>query len=88
MIILNIKKSEKKRSCVYFKMIFIFRNLDVGEDNEIGEGEDEDEGERDLVTGLHCKIVVQFEDHKDFYNALKVLCGRSLNKVGSYSLRF
>ncbi|KAK4387607.1 hypothetical protein Sango_2367300 [Sesamum angolense] len=57
------------------------RNLDVGEDNDIGQDEDEDS--RDLVSGLHCKIVVQFESHKDFYNALKVLCGRSLIKQGS-----
>ncbi|KAK4434353.1 hypothetical protein Salat_0598100 [Sesamum alatum] len=57
------------------------RNLDVGEDNDIGQDEDEDSG--DLVSGLHCKIVVQFESHKDFYNALKVLCGRSLIKQGS-----
>ncbi|KAL6504316.1 hypothetical protein OROGR_026239 [Orobanche gracilis] len=57
------------------------RNLDVGEDNDRGEDEDEDGG--DLVSGLHCKVVVQYEGHKDFYNALKVLCGRSLNKDGS-----
>ncbi|KAL8487680.1 hypothetical protein ACS0TY_023678 [Phlomoides rotata] len=57
------------------------RNLDVGEDNEKGEHEDEDDG--NLVSGLHCKIVVQFEGHKDFCHALKVLCGRSLNKQGS-----
>ncbi|KAI3460149.1 hypothetical protein Pfo_016812 [Paulownia fortunei] len=57
------------------------RNLDVGEDIDIGEDEDDDGG--DLVSGLHCKIVVQFEGHKDFYNALKVLCGRSFSKQGS-----
>ncbi|KAL7085318.1 hypothetical protein ACP275_14G275000 [Erythranthe tilingii] len=57
------------------------RNLDVSEDNDIGEDEDEDGG--NLVTGLNCKIVVQFESHKDFCNALKILSGRSLNKQGS-----
>lgn len=62
--------------------MFIFRNLDVGEDNEKGEHEEND---GNLVSGLNCKIVVQFEGHKDFYNALKVLCGRSLNKVGKCS---
>lgn len=36
-----------------------------------------------LVSGLNCKIVVQFEKYKDFYNALKVLCGRSMQKVGN-----
>ncbi|PIN12437.1 hypothetical protein CDL12_14949 [Handroanthus impetiginosus] len=56
------------------------RNLDVGEDNGIDEDGDEDDN---LVSGLHCKIVVQFEDHKDFYDALKVLSGRSLSKQGS-----
>ncbi|KAL3634128.1 hypothetical protein CASFOL_021182 [Castilleja foliolosa] len=58
------------------------RTLDVGEDNDRGEDEDEEDG-GDLVSGLHCKIVVQYESYKDFYNALKVLCGRSLNKQGS-----
>ncbi|KAH7523733.1 hypothetical protein FEM48_Zijuj06G0043300 [Ziziphus jujuba var. spinosa] len=32
---------------------------------------------------LHCKIVVQFEKYRDFYNTLKVLCCRSLQKQGS-----
>lgn len=61
----------------------MYRNLDVGEDNDIGEDGDEDGG--NLISGLHCRIVVQFEGHKDFCNALKVLCGRSLNKVDSIS---
>ncbi|MCD9643732.1 hypothetical protein HAX54_031401 [Datura stramonium] len=55
------------------------RNLHVAEDNGIGE--DADEG--DIVSGLHCKIVVRFEKHKDFFDALKVLCGRSMQKQGS-----
>ncbi|XP_060199327.1 uncharacterized protein LOC132627768 [Lycium barbarum] len=55
------------------------RNLHVAEDNGIGD--DADEG--DIVSGLHCKIVVRFETHKDFFDALKVLCGRSLQKQGS-----
>ncbi|KAK6116031.1 hypothetical protein DH2020_008300 [Rehmannia glutinosa] len=64
-----------------FSALGKIRNLDVGEDNDRGEDEDEDGG--DLVSGLHCKIVVQYEGHKGFYNALKILCGRSLNKQGS-----
>ncbi|XP_051150778.1 uncharacterized protein LOC127265140 [Andrographis paniculata] len=64
-----------------FSVFGKIRCLDVGEDNDAGEGEDEDN--ENLVSGLHCKIVAQFEDHKDFCNALKVLCGRSLNKQGS-----
>ncbi|EPS70545.1 hypothetical protein M569_04213, partial [Genlisea aurea] len=54
------------------------RNLDVGEDSGIG-----DEDGDDIVSGLHCKIVVQFESHRDFCDALKALCGRSLLKQGS-----
>lgn len=58
------------------------RNLDVAEDDDKSKQPDEDDG--DIVPGLQCKIVVRFEKYKDFYNALKVLCGRSLQKV--YSL--
>ncbi|KZV54531.1 hypothetical protein F511_01329 [Dorcoceras hygrometricum] len=57
------------------------RNLDVAEDNDIAEDDVED-GE-DLVSGLNCKIVVRFKGHTEFYNALKVFCGRSLIKQGS-----
>ncbi|CAA0840715.1 ZCW7 [Striga hermonthica] len=57
------------------------RNLEVGEDNVRGEDENEDSG--DLVSGLHCKILVQYESYEDFSNALKILSGRSLNKQGS-----
>ncbi|OMO70778.1 A-kinase anchor protein 17A-like protein [Corchorus olitorius] len=57
------------------------RLFNVAEDNDFGEGSDEDD--LDIVSGLYCKIVVQFEKHQDFYNALKVLCGRSLQKQGS-----
>ncbi|CAN0905700.1 hypothetical protein LINGRAHAP2_LOCUS23822 [Linum grandiflorum] len=52
------------------------RNLSVVEDVEDKVGED-------IMSGLHCKIVVQFEKHTDFCNALRVLCGRSLQKQGS-----
>lgn len=48
---------------------------DFGKDGN-GDGED-------IISGLHCKITVQFESHRDFYNALKVLSGRSLQKVGN-----
>ncbi|KDP41615.1 hypothetical protein JCGZ_16022 [Jatropha curcas] len=57
------------------------RNLNVTEDDD--HGKDVDEDAVDIISGLHCKIVVQFEKHRDFYNALKVLCGRSLQKQGS-----
>ncbi|KAK4797004.1 hypothetical protein SAY86_029330 [Trapa natans] len=56
------------------------RNISVAEDNDFGQDGEEEAG---LVSGLHCKIVVQFEKFKDFHNALKVLCGRSMQKQGS-----
>ncbi|KAL3840493.1 hypothetical protein ACJIZ3_025084 [Penstemon smallii] len=61
-----------------FSALGNIRNLDVAEDNDTGDDEDED-----LVSGLNCKIVVRFKTYTDFYNALKVLCGRSLIKQGS-----
>ncbi|GAU27342.1 hypothetical protein TSUD_05680 [Trifolium subterraneum] len=56
------------------------RNLNVAEDDSDKDAND-DSG--DLVSGLYCKIVVQFEKYKDFHDALGVLCGRSLQKQGS-----
>lgn len=57
------------------------RTLEVAEDNDRAEDAVEDGG--DLVSGLNCKIVVRFKGHTEFYNALKILCGRSLVKQGS-----
>ncbi|XP_004498993.1 uncharacterized protein [Cicer arietinum] len=57
------------------------RNLNVAEDDYSGKDANEDSG--DLVSGLYCKIVVQFEKYQDFHDALRVLCGRSLQKQGS-----
>ncbi|KAK7291056.1 hypothetical protein RIF29_05919 [Crotalaria pallida] len=57
------------------------RNLNVAEDDDLGKDANEDSG--DLVSGLYCKIVVQFEKHRDFQYALRVLCSRSLQKQGS-----
>ncbi|KAJ0024077.1 hypothetical protein Pint_08641 [Pistacia integerrima] len=54
------------------------RNLNVAEDDDLGKDADEDETV--IVSGLHCKIVVQFEKYRDFYNALKVLCGQLIAK--------
>lgn len=64
-----------------FSALGKIRNLDVAEDD--GMGKDTDEDDEDIVCGLQCKIVVRFEDHKEFCKALKVLCGRSLQKQGS-----
>lgn len=58
------------------------RNLNVASDD--GLGENAQEGGDGIISGLQCKIVVQFEKHDDFYNALKVLCGRSMLKVDSF----
>lgn len=55
------------------------RNISVADDDDFGRESDEDTD--GLVSGLHCKIVVQFEKHEDFHNAMKALCGRSLEKV-------
>ncbi|KAI5393290.1 hypothetical protein KIW84_060418, partial [Lathyrus oleraceus] len=56
------------------------RNLNVAEDDS---GKDANEDSVDLVSGLYCKIVVQFEKYRDFHDALRVLSGRSLQKQGS-----
>lgn len=63
---------------IHAASLSLYRNISVAEDNDFGQDGDEDAG---LVSGLHCKIVVQFEKFKDFHNALKVLCGRSMQKV-------
>lgn len=60
----------------------VYRNLNIAVDDDFGKDGNEDE--EDIISGLHCKITVQFEKHRDFYNALKVLSGRSLQKVGIY----
>ncbi|KAI3409054.1 uncharacterized protein J3R85_019852 [Psidium guajava] len=57
------------------------RNISVADDDDFGRESDEDTD--GLVSGLHCKIVVQFEKHEDFHKAMKALCGRSLEKQGS-----
>ncbi|KAI3825544.1 hypothetical protein L1987_07034 [Smallanthus sonchifolius] len=64
-----------------FSTLGKIRNLDVAEDDGIDKDADEDD--EDIVSGLQCKIVVRFEDHREFSKALKVLCGRSLQKQGS-----
>ncbi|KAK8933280.1 hypothetical protein KSP39_PZI015288 [Platanthera zijinensis] len=37
----------------------------------------------DVVPGLQCKVWVQFESYDEFSNAVRVLCGRSMQKEGS-----
>ncbi|KAG5414685.1 hypothetical protein IGI04_002252 [Brassica rapa subsp. trilocularis] len=57
------------------------RNFNVAEDDNLGKDADEYSG--DLVSGLYCKIVVQFEKYNDFVNAMKAFCGRSMQKEGT-----
>nr|VDD51204.1 unnamed protein product [Brassica oleracea] len=57
------------------------RNFNVAEDDNLGKDTDEYSG--DLVSGLYCKIVVQFEKYNDFVNAMKAFCGRSMQKEGT-----
>ncbi|CAA7031285.1 unnamed protein product [Microthlaspi erraticum] len=57
-------------------------NLNVAEDDDLGKDADESNG-GDLVSGLHCKIVVQFEKYNDFVNAMKAFSGRSMQKEGT-----
>ncbi|KAL5559178.1 hypothetical protein UlMin_035389 [Ulmus minor] len=57
------------------------RNLNVAEDDDLVKDGNDDGA--DIISGLHCKIVVQFEKYLEFYNTLKVLCCRSLQKEGS-----
>ncbi|KAL2895001.1 A-kinase anchor protein 17B [Bienertia sinuspersici] len=55
------------------------RNLNVAEDDDLGKDADDE----DMISGLQCRIFIQFEQYKDFSSALKVLCSRSLQKEGS-----
>ncbi|XP_043714137.1 uncharacterized protein LOC122662544 isoform X2 [Telopea speciosissima] len=63
-----------------FSVFGKIRNLNVAEDDDLGKNTEES---GDIVSGLQCKIVVQFEKYEHFYDALKLLCGRSLQKQGS-----
>lgn len=62
--------------------LILYRNLNVAEDDYLGNDTDEDAAH--IISGLHCKIVVQFENYRDFYSTLKVLCCRSLQKVENF----
>ncbi|XP_078436863.1 ZCW7 [Wolffia australiana] len=59
-----------------FSVLGKIRNLNVASDDGSGKG-------GDLLSGLHCKVWVQFEDYNDFCAATKALCGRSMCKEGS-----
>ncbi|XP_058069811.1 uncharacterized protein LOC131218939 isoform X2 [Magnolia sinica] len=65
-----------------FSVFGKIRNLNVAGDDDLGKTDEEGKGVG-IVSGLQCKIWVQFENHDDFCNAVKVLCGRSMQKQGS-----
>ncbi|PKU63128.1 hypothetical protein MA16_Dca027763 [Dendrobium catenatum] len=39
-----------------------------------------------VVPGLQCKVWVQFENYDEFSNAMRALCGRSMQKVRTEKL--
>ncbi|KAJ1291649.1 hypothetical protein BS78_02G331900 [Paspalum vaginatum] len=63
-----------------FSVLGKIRNLNICNDDEL---EAKDGANKELVSGLNCKVWVQFESYDDFYDAMKALCGRSLEKEGS-----
>ncbi|RZC66314.1 hypothetical protein C5167_009999 [Papaver somniferum] len=64
-----------------FSVFGTIRNLNAAVDVDLVKNGEE--GEESIASGLQCKIVVQYEKYDDFCNALKVLCGRSMQKQGS-----
>lgn len=64
-----------------FSALGKIRNLHICNDDELEAKEDG--ASKELISGLNCKVWVQFESYDDFYNAMKALCGRSLEKEGS-----
>lgn len=64
-----------------FSALGKIRNINVA--SEDGLVKTNEEGKGDFISGLHCKVWVQFENYDDFVYALSALCGRSLQKEGS-----
>ncbi|KAK1323434.1 hypothetical protein QJS10_CPA02g00406 [Acorus calamus] len=61
-----------------FSVFGNIRKLNVAADDDLGKTI-----EGGIVSGLQSKVWVQFEKYEDFCNALKLLCGRSMQKQGS-----
>ncbi|XP_062190399.1 uncharacterized protein LOC133893404 isoform X2 [Phragmites australis] len=61
-----------------FSALGKIRNLNISNDDELEAKEDG--ANKELISGLNCKVWVKFESYDDFYNAMKALCGRSLEK--------
>ncbi|CAN6450065.1 unnamed protein product [Victoria cruziana] len=74
--------SSKASTLVTHTIFSVFgniRNLNITSDQDLCKINDTS----GIMPDLYCKIWVQFETFGDFCNALKVLCGRSLQKLGS-----
>ncbi|XP_040381630.1 A-kinase anchor protein 17A [Oryza brachyantha] len=64
-----------------FSTLGKIRNLNISSDDEWGAKQDG--SNKVIISGLNCKVWVQFENYDDFNSAVKALCGRSLEKEGS-----
>jgi len=64
-----------------FSALGKIRTLNISNDDEFGASKDGTN--KGLISGLNCKVWVQFESYDDFHNAMNALCGRSLEKEGS-----
>lgn len=65
-----------------FSLFGKIRNLNVAGGDDLGKTIEDAKGDG-IVSGLNCKIWVQFEKYDDFFNAMRVLCGHSMQKQGS-----
>ncbi|KAL4181803.1 hypothetical protein AMTRI_Chr12g239270 [Amborella trichopoda] len=61
-----------------FSVLGKIRNLNIVGNDDLGKIMEQGSGQ--LVSGLQCKIWVQFENSGDFCNAMKILCGHSMQK--------
>ncbi|KAG8099529.1 hypothetical protein GUJ93_ZPchr0013g35599 [Zizania palustris] len=64
-----------------FSALGKIRNLNISSDDEWGAKQDGTN--KEIISGLNCKVWVQFENFDDFNSAMKALCGHSLEKEGS-----
>ncbi|KAG0487240.1 hypothetical protein HPP92_009335 [Vanilla planifolia] len=63
-----------------FSVLGKLRNLYIAGDDDLGKNT---AASGDVLSGLNCKIWAQFESYDEFVNAMRVLCGRSMQKEGS-----
>ncbi|RLM87044.1 A-kinase anchor protein 17A isoform X1 [Panicum miliaceum] len=82
----EIRVSSKPSTLVthtIFSALGKIRTLNIANDDDELEAK-EDGSTKELISGLNCKVWVQFESYDDFHDAMKALCGRSLEKEGSW----